>query len=134
MNNSIIWAKNTDFDYFSQKYHYPKNQVYCSSVDWLKYQGYWFPPANTKKETPPVSPSTEELSLTRKTCKAQFCCTYLTTPFQNFLDPFAALKEVREKNSNRPIIAQLNINSLKSKFDSLKEIGKDKRHRINIWN
>ena len=44
---------------------------------------------------------------------------------ETFLDPFTILKEDRKKNSNRPIVAQLNINSLKNKFDSLKEIVKD---------
>ena len=41
------------------------------------------------------------------------------------LDPNAKLKEVRQKNSKRLIIAQLNINSKRNKFDSLNEIIKD---------
>ena len=44
---------------------------------------------------------------------------------ETFLDPFTILKEVRKKNSNRPIVAQLNFNSLKDKSNSLKEIVKD---------
>ena len=39
-----------------------------------------------------------------------------------FLDPFAFLKEFCQKSSNRPIVAQLNINSLKNKFNSLREV------------
>ena len=41
------------------------------------------------------------------------------------LDLNAKLKEVRQKNSNRLIIGQLNINSIRNKFDSLNEIIKD---------
>ena len=35
-----------------------------------------------------------------------------------FLDPIDKLREVRQKNSNRLIIAQLNINYIRYKFDS----------------
>ena len=31
--------------------------------------------------------------------------------YETFLDPFAILKEVYNKNSNRPIVPQLNTNS-----------------------
>ena len=41
------------------------------------------------------------------------------------LDPNAKLKEVPQKNSNRLIIAQLNINSIRNKLDSSNEIIKD---------
>ena len=40
-------------------------------------------------------------------------------------DPFAILKDLKEKNSERPIIAQLNINSISSKFEPLAEMIKD---------
>ena len=40
-------------------------------------------------------------------------------------DPNAKLKEIRQKNSNRLIIAQLKINSIRNKFDSLNEVIKD---------
>ena len=39
--------------------------------------------------------------------------------YEWILDPFEKLKSTRLKNTNRLIIAQLNINSLRNKFDSL---------------
>ena len=39
--------------------------------------------------------------------------------YEPITDPFEKLKNTRLKNSNRLIIAQLNINSLRNKFDSL---------------
>ena len=41
------------------------------------------------------------------------------------LDSFADLNNVRQKNSSRLIIAQLNINSLRNKFDSFSQMVKD---------
>ena len=41
---------------------------------------------------------------------------------KSFLDPHSVLKTIRSKNLNRLIIAQLNINSLRNKFDSLVQI------------
>ena len=41
------------------------------------------------------------------------------------LDSFANLNNVRQKNSSRLIIAQLNINSLRNKFDSFSQMVKD---------
>ena len=38
------------------------------------------------------------------------------------LDPYSNIEDIRSKNPNRLIIAQLNINSLRNKFDSLVEI------------
>ena len=38
------------------------------------------------------------------------------------LDPYSNIEKIRSKNPNRLIIAQLNINSLRNKFDSLVEI------------
>ena len=38
------------------------------------------------------------------------------------LDPYSNNENIRSKNSNRLIIAQLNIISLRNKFDSLVEI------------
>ena len=38
------------------------------------------------------------------------------------LDPSTNIENIRSKNTNRLIIAQLNINSLRYKFDSLAEI------------
>ena len=38
------------------------------------------------------------------------------------LDPYSNIENIRSKNPNRLIIAQLNINSLRNKFDSLVEI------------
>ena len=38
------------------------------------------------------------------------------------LDPSSNIENIRSKNPNRLIIAQLNINSLRYKFDSLVEI------------
>ena len=38
------------------------------------------------------------------------------------LDPYSNIENIRSKNPNRLIIAQLNINSLRYKFDSLVEI------------
>ena len=40
-------------------------------------------------------------------------------------DPIAILKDLKDKNADRPIIAHLNINSLSSKFEPLTEIVKD---------
>ena len=37
----------------------------------------------------------------------------------NFLDSFNDLKSIRKKNPNRLIIAQININSIRNKFDFL---------------
>ena len=42
-----------------------------------------------------------------------------TLDYEPISDPFAKLKNTRLKNPNRLIIAQLNINSLRNKFDSL---------------
>ena len=39
--------------------------------------------------------------------------------YESISDPFEKLKSTRLKNPNRLIIAQLNINSLRNKFDSL---------------
>ena len=41
------------------------------------------------------------------------------------LDPMQELEQIRQKNSNRLIVAQLNINSIRNKFDSLIEIVKE---------
>ena len=41
------------------------------------------------------------------------------------MDSFTDLNNVRQKNSSRPIIAQLNINSLRNKFDSFSQMVKD---------
>ena len=41
------------------------------------------------------------------------------------MDSFADLNNVRQKNSSRLIIAQLNINSLRNKFDSFSQMVKD---------
>ena len=49
----------------------------------------------------------------------------LDSPVEPSFDPNAELKEIRQKNSNRIIIAQLNINSIRNKFDSLNEIIED---------
>ena len=38
------------------------------------------------------------------------------------LDPYSNIENIRSKNPNGLIIAQLNINSLRNKFDSLAEI------------
>ena len=43
----------------------------------------------------------------------------------NPLDSFPDLNNVRQKNSSRLIIAQLNINSLRNKFDSFSQMVKD---------
>ena len=40
-------------------------------------------------------------------------------------DPFAILKDLKAKNSDRPVIAHLNINSLSSKFEPLTEMVKE---------
>ena len=40
-------------------------------------------------------------------------------------DPFSILKDLKAKNSDRPVIAHLNINSLSSKFEPLTEMVKD---------
>ena len=45
--------------------------------------------------------------------------TLSTLDYEPISDPFEKLKNTRLKNSNRLIIAQLNINSLRNKFDSL---------------
>ena len=39
--------------------------------------------------------------------------------YESISDPFEKLKNTRFKNPNRLIIAQLNINPLRNKFDSL---------------
>ena len=57
--------------------------------------------------------------------KDEFDTNQVSDSSETFLDPFTILKEVHKKKSNRPIVAQLNINSLKNKFDFLKEIVKD---------
>ena len=41
------------------------------------------------------------------------------------LDPFHKLNSIRQKNLNRLIIAEININSLRNKFDSLAQMTKD---------
>ena len=41
------------------------------------------------------------------------------------LDPMQELEQIRQKNSNRLIVAQLNINSIRNKFDSLVEMVKE---------
>ena len=43
----------------------------------------------------------------------------LSSVFDAFYDPFKLLSNIRQKNSNRLIIAQLNINSIRNKFSSL---------------
>ena len=45
--------------------------------------------------------------------------TLSTLDYESISDPFGKLKNTRLKNPNRLIIAQLNINSLRNKFDSL---------------
>ena len=45
--------------------------------------------------------------------------TLSTLDYEPISDPFGKLKNTRLKNPNRLIIAQLNINSLRNKFDSL---------------
>ena len=45
--------------------------------------------------------------------------TLSTLDYEPISDPFEKLKNTRLKNPNRLIIAQLNINSLRHKFDSL---------------
>ena len=45
--------------------------------------------------------------------------TLSTLDYEPISDPFENLKNTRLKNPNRLIIAQLNINSLRNKFDSL---------------
>ena len=45
--------------------------------------------------------------------------TLSTLDYEPISDPFEKLKNTRLKNPNRLIIAQLNINSLRNKFDSL---------------
>ena len=45
-----------------------------------------------------------------------------TLDYELISDPFEKLKNTRLKNPNRLIIAQLNINSLRNKFDSLVQI------------
>ena len=44
--------------------------------------------------------------------------TLSTLDYEPISDPFENLKNTRLKNPNRLIIAQLNINSLRNKFDS----------------
>ena len=41
------------------------------------------------------------------------------------LDPMQELEQTRQKNSNRLIVALLNINSIRNKFDSLVEMVKE---------
>ena len=41
------------------------------------------------------------------------------------LDPMQELEQIRKKNSNRLIVAQLSINSIKNKFDSHVEMVKE---------
>ena len=41
------------------------------------------------------------------------------------LDPMQELEQIRKKNSNHLIVAQLSINSIKNKFDSLVEMVKE---------
>ena len=41
---------------------------------------------------------------------------------ESFIDPYSNLKNIRLKNLNRLIVAQLNINSIRNKFDSLVQI------------
>ena len=41
------------------------------------------------------------------------------------LDPTQELEQIRQKNSNCLIVAQLNINSIRNKFDSLVEMVKE---------
>ena len=48
--------------------------------------------------------------------------TLSTLDYEPISDPFEKLKNTRLKNPNRLIIAQLNINSLRNKFDSLVQI------------
>ena len=45
--------------------------------------------------------------------------TLSTLIYESISDPFEKLKNTRLKNPNRLIIAQLNINSLRNKFDLL---------------
>ena len=45
--------------------------------------------------------------------------TLSTLNYEPISDPFEKFKNARLKNPNRLIIAQLNINSLRNKFDSL---------------
>ena len=45
--------------------------------------------------------------------------TLSTLDYEPISDPFEKLKNTRLKNPNRLVIAQLNINSLRNKFDSL---------------
>ena len=40
----------------------------------------------------------------------------LSSEFDAFYDPFKLLSNIRQKNSNRLIIAQLNINSIRNKI------------------
>ena len=45
--------------------------------------------------------------------------TFLNFNYESISDPFEKLKNTRLKNSNRMVIAQLKINALRNKFDSL---------------
>ena len=44
---------------------------------------------------------------------------------RSLLNPSKVLNDIRKMNSNRLVIAQLNINSLRNKFTSLSTIIKD---------
>ena len=46
-------------------------------------------------------------------------------PEKNNLEPINELRQIRQKSSNRLIFAQLNINAIKNKFDSLVELVKE---------
>ena len=49
----------------------------------------------------------------------------LELPEKNNLEPINELRQIRQKNSNRLIFAQLNINAIKNKFDLLVELVKE---------
>ena len=68
------------------------------------------------------------VSSTKQTC---INCD-LELPEENNLEPNNELRQIRQKNSDQLIFAQLNINTIENKFDSLVELLKENEYILLI--
>ena len=69
-----------------------------------------------------ISMSLNENEVSVSSTKQIYINRDLELPEKNNLEPINELRQIREKDSNRLIFAQLNINATKNKFDSLVEL------------
>ena len=72
-----------------------------------------------------ISMSLNENEVSVSSTKQIYINRDLELPEKNNLEPINELRQIRQKSSNRLIFAQLNINAIKNKFDSLVELIKE---------